>query len=55
MAQTLKITLIVIVASVFLLAAPVIATICKPIFVGGKMCQLCCAVDGTSCVVVNCN
>ena len=55
MAQTLKITLIVIVASVFLLAAPVIATTCKTILVGGKFCQLCCADDGTQCVVVSCS
>jgi len=43
------------VVGLVLTAAPVNATVCKTILVGGKMCQLCCALDGTSCVVVSCN
>lgn len=50
-----KLVTITFVVGVFLLSAPVQATVCKTIVVGGKLCQLCCNPDGTACVVVGCS
>ena len=55
MAQTLKIILMIIVVSVFLFAGDAIANKCFQFLQGGKICTMCCAEDGTACVVVGCS